>query len=69
MGSRFFQKAPTMGVGNMNMAGRAFGSSAYAGRVSAGAAQKDIAAASALLKTHAFKPQVRGAAYPKGPKI
>lgn len=51
------------------MAARAIGASNYAGRVSAGGASKDIAAAMALAKAHGFKPQTRGAAYPKGPKI
>lgn len=69
MGSRFYQKPPTIGVPNTNMAARAIGASGYASRVSAGANQKDLGAALALLKTHAFKPQQRGAAYPKGPKI
>lgn len=69
MGTKFFQKAPTIsGGGNLNMESRALNSNQYAARASAGAAQKDLAAAQALYKAHGFKPQQRGAAYPKGPK-
>lgn len=69
MGTKFFaQKPPTVGPSNMNMTARAIGSGAYAGRIAAGAAAKDLGAAAALYKAHAFKPGQRGAAYPKGPK-
>lgn len=69
MGSKFFaQKPPTMGPSNLNMTARSIGSGAYAGRAAGGAANKDIGAAMALYKAHAFKPEARGAAYPKGPK-
>jgi hypothetical protein len=64
MGTRFF--APkAINPGNMNLQARAQGADAYAGRAAAGGAAKDIAAAQALYKAHAFKPQQRGAAYPK----
>jgi hypothetical protein len=70
MGTKFFAPKPTtIGPSNLNMTARSINSGAYAGRAAAGGAAKDIGAAMALYKAHAFKPQARGAAYPKGPKI
>jgi hypothetical protein len=69
MGTKFFaQKPPSMTPSNLNMEARAIGSGGYAARAAGGGASKDIGAAMALYKAHAFKPQQRGAAYPKGPK-
>jgi len=69
VGSKFYQKPPNIGAGgSQNMTARAIGSGAYQGRADAGAAQKDIAAAMALYKAHAFKPMKNSAAYPPGPK-
>lgn len=69
MGTKFFApKPPTIGPSNLNMTARAINSGAYAGRAAGGQASKDIGAAMALYKAHAFKPQQRDAAYPKGPK-
>ncbi len=64
MGTKLFAPRP-INPGNMNLQARAQGAGAYAGRMEAGNAAKDIAAAQALYKAHAFKPQTRGAAYPK----
>ena len=72
MGTKFFAQKPPTNIqpANMNMTARSINAGAYAGARAGGAANKDIAAAQALYKTHgAFKPQQRGAAYPKGPKI
>lgn len=70
MGTKFFQKAPTIGTGgNLNMEGRAISSGSFAGKTAGANAGKDIAAAIALYKAHGMKPSVRSAAYPKGPKI
>lgn len=70
MGSKFFQKAsPITAGGNTNMMGRAINSGAYQGRIAGGGANKDISQAVSLYKQHGFKPEQRGAAYPKGPKI
>lgn len=69
MGTKFFAPKPTtIGPQNLNMTARSINSGAYAGRAAAGGAAKDIGAAMALYKAHAFKPQARGSAYPKGPK-
>lgn len=69
MGTRFFApKPPTIGPSNTNLTARAIGSGAYAGRAAGGAAGKDIGAAMAMYKAHAFKPSQRDAAFPKGPK-
>lgn len=65
----FFKHAPAAGTPNLNMENRALSSGAYQGRIAGGGANKDIAAAQALYREHGFKPQARGAAYPKGPKI
>lgn len=69
MGTKFFQKAPTIGTPNLNMENRALGQGAYGARIAGGGANKDVAQAVALYKQHGFKPMVRGAAYPKGPKL
>lgn len=69
MGTKFFApKPPTIGPSNLNMTARAINSGAYAGRAAGGSAAKDIGAAMALYKAHAFKPSQRDAAFPKGPK-
>lgn len=52
----------------MNMTARSIGAGAFAGARAGGAASKDLGAAMALYKMHAFKPEARGSAYPKGPK-
>jgi hypothetical protein len=69
MGTKFFaQKPSSFSPSNLNMEGRSISAGSYAGRAAAGSANKDIAQAVSLYKTHAFKPQARGAAYPPGPK-
>jgi hypothetical protein len=70
MGTKFFAQTPkNITPANLNMTARSINAGSYAGARAGGAAQKDIAAAQALYKAHGgFKPQQRGAAYPKGPK-
>lgn len=70
MGTKFFQaKPPRIGApANLNMEARALSAGQYGGRVAAGNANKDIAAAIGMYQKHGFKPQDRSAAYPKGPK-
>lgn len=69
MGTKFFQKPPTISAGgNMNMESRAISSGTYAGKTAGANAGKDIASAIALYKAHAMKPAARSSAYPKGPK-
>jgi hypothetical protein len=70
VGSKFFAaKPPSIGPSNLNMEARAIGAGSYGARSAGGAANKDIGAAMALYKAHAFKPSQRSAAYPKGPKV
>jgi hypothetical protein len=69
MGTKFFaQKPANIAPSNLNMTARSINAGSYAGARAGGAANKDIAAAQALYRAHGFKPQQRGAAYPKGPK-
>jgi hypothetical protein len=68
MGTKFFQpKSPAIVPSNLNAENRALNSGMYAGRMAGGAATKDLGAAMALVKAHAFKKQTGSAAYPKGP--
>jgi hypothetical protein len=71
VGTNFFaKKAPGIAMpGNMNAEGRALNAGGYTGRQSAGNAQKDIAGLIQKYQGHGMKPQARGAAYPKGPKL
>lgn len=68
MGSHFFQKAPQGKMPNQSMEGRAIGAASYAAPRYAGAAAKDLGAASALNKGMGAKKTMGSSAYAPGPK-
>lgn len=68
MGAHFFAKAPQGKMPNQSMEGRAIGTSAYAASRNAGAAAKDLGAASALNKGMKAQKTTGSSAYAPGPK-
>ena len=68
VGTKFFAPKQFSAPG-LNLQARAQGAATGMQRGEAIGAAKDIAAAQALYKAHANKPQQRSAAYPKGPTL